>query len=270
MKASKGYISLFLAVCFLLLSCATVPVTGRKQLSLIPGSTMLSMSFRQYDEFLKTHKLSTNVGQTQTVKTVGKRIQKAVEGYFAERNMSRELQDYEWEFNLVENPEVNAWCMPGGKVVIYTGILPLTEDEAGLSVVMGHEIAHAVAKHGNERMSQGLITQMGGMALSKALEEKPDKTQELWMVAFGIGAQFGVLLPYSRLHENEADHLGLIFMAMAGYDPHKAVEFWGRMAKMKGGKTAPEFMSTHPSDERRIRKIRELIPKAMHYYKKGN
>jgi len=270
MKITRSYISLFLIISLLLLSCSTVPVTGRKQLSLIPGSTMLSMSLQQYDEFLKTNKLSTNKRQTQMVKTVGKRIQKAVEGYFAGKNVSGELKDYDWEFNLVESPEVNAWCMPGGKVVVYTGILPITKDEAGLAVVMGHEIAHAVAKHGNERMSQGLITQMGGMALSIALEEKPEKTKQLWMAAFGIGAQFGVILPYSRLHENEADRLGMVFMAMAGYDPHRAVEFWTRMAKMKGGKSPPEFMSTHPSDETRIRKIKASLPEAMQYYKKHN
>ena len=270
MKISKSCISLFLVISFLLLSCSTVPVTGRKQLILVPSSTMRSMSFQQYDEFLNTHKLSNNQEQTQMVKRAGKRIQKAVEEYFAEKNMSHELKNYDWEFNLVENPEVNAWCMPGGKVVVYTGILPITKDEAGLAVVMGHEIAHALAKHGNERVSQGLITQMGGIALSKALEAKPAKTQQLWMAAFGIGAQFGVIFPYSRLHESEADRLGLIFMAMAGYDPNKAVKFWETMAEMKGGQAPPEFMSTHPSDETRIRKIKELIPEAMQYYKKSN
>ena len=268
MRLYRRYASLFLAISFLMLSCSTVPVTGRKQLSLIPSSTMLSMSFQQYGEFLKTNKLSDNQVQNQMVKGVGGRIQKAVEAYFAQENMSHTLKNYDWEFNLVESSEVNAWCMPGGKVVVYTGILPVTKDEAGLAVVMGHEIGHAVAGHGNERMSQGLAAQMGGMALSAALAEKPEKTKQLWMTAFGIGAQFGVILPYSRLHENEADHLGLIFMAMAGYDPNHAIGFWERMAKMKGGQAPPEFMSTHPSDKTRIRKIRELVPVAMRYYKK--
>ena len=236
-------------------------------MNLIPQSTMLSMSSQQYGEFLKTNKLSTNQEQTQMVKRVGVKIQKAVEQYFADRNMSHELKNYDWEFNLVESEEVNAWCMPGGKVVFYTGILPITQDESGIAVVMGHEIAHAVAQHGNERMSQGLVTQLGGMALSKALEEKPEQTQQLWMAAFGIGAQVGVLLPYSRLHESEADHLGLIFMAMAGYDPNAAVGFWQRMAKMKGGQAPPEFLSTHPSDQTRIENIKALIPEAMQYYK---
>lgn len=180
--------------------------------------------------------------------------------------MSHKLSNYSWEFNLVENQEINAWCMPGGKVVVYTGILPITRDEAGLAVVMGHEIAHAIAKHGNERMSQGLLAQVGGMALSTALESEPETTQQLWMAAYGLGAQIGLVLPYSRLHENEADHLGLIFMSMAGYNPNAAVSFWQHMAAKKGGKNPPEFLSTHPSDKNRILKIQALIPEAMKYY----
>jgi predicted Zn-dependent protease len=270
MRIPKSCITFILLGSILLLSCSTVAVTGRKQLSLIPSSTMLSMSTQQYGEFLKANKLSADKEQTKMVKKVGKRIQKAVEQYFAQRDMSRKLKNYEWEFNLVESSEVNAWCMPGGKVVVYTGILPVTRDEAGLAVVMGHEIAHAIAQHGNERMSQVLVTQLGGMALSKALEEKPEETQQLWMAAFGVGAQVGVLLPYSRLHESEADHLGLIFMAMAGYHPDAAAEFWKRMAQMKGGKAPPEFLSTHPSDETRIRNIQALVPEAMQYYKESD
>ncbi len=269
MKTFRGYVVIVLVLSFILLSCSTVAVTGRKQLNLIPMSTMLSMSFQQYDEFLKANKLSDNQDQTRMVKEVGAGIQKAVERYFAEKKMSHQLKDYAWEFNLVESPEVNAWCMPGGKVVVYTGILPITKDEAGLAVVMGHEIAHAIAKHGKERMSQLLVAQLGGVALSKALEEKPEQTQQLWMTAFGLGAQVGVLLPYSRLHESEADRLGLIFMAMAGYDPNTAVGFWERMAQMKSGQAPPEFLSTHPSDEKRIKNIKALIPEAMKYYKKS-
>jgi predicted Zn-dependent protease len=267
MKDLRSHTVITLILFFVLLSCSTVAITGRKQLNLVPRSTMLSMSFQQYDEFLKANKLSSNQEQTRMVKGVGTKIQKAVEGYFAERNMADELKDYDWDFNLVESEDVNAWCMPGGKVVVYTGILPITKDEPGLAVVMGHEIGHAVAEHGSERMSQGLIAELGGMALSKALEEKPEKAQQLWMTAFGLGAQVGVLLPYSRLHENEADHLGLIFMAMAGYDPKTAVDFWERMAKMEDGQAPPEFLSTHPSDETRIKNIKALIPEAMQYYK---
>jgi predicted Zn-dependent protease len=257
------------AVLFLLLvSCSTVPITGRTQLDIVPNSTMLAMSLQEYDTFLKSHKLSSNPEQTQMVKRVGVRIQRAVEQYFAQNQLSHELDGYGWEFNLVESDEVNAWCMSGGKVVVYTGILPITQDEAGLATVMGHEIAHAVAKHGNERMSQALMAQMGGAALSVALAQKPQETRELWMTAFGLGAEVGVLLPYSRLQEEEADHLGLIFMAMAGYDPSAALAFWQRMSAKKDAKAPPEFLSTHPSDETRIRKIKALLPEATRYYTK--
>ncbi len=267
----KYYISLtgIILILSIITACSTVPLTGRKQLNIIPANTMLSMSFGHYDDFLKNNKLSSNKKDTKMVKRIGKRIQDAVEKYFAQQNLSGELKGYNWEFNLVESKDVNAWCMPGGKVVVYTGILPITKNETGLAVVMGHEIAHAVAKHGNERMSQGLITQFGSLALAKALENKPAETQALWMGAFGLGAQVGVLLPFSRLHESEADHLGLIFMAMAGYDPNQAVEFWQRMAKMKGGQAPPEFLSTHPSDATRINKIRKYLPDALKYYKKN-
>ena len=193
MKASRNCISIIGALFLFLVSCSTVPITGRRQLDLIPGSTMLAMSFQEYNEFLESHELSTNPEQTQMVKRVGEGIQRAVEQYFAQNQSSNELDGYGWEFNLVESDEANAWCMSG-------------------ATVMGHEIAHAVAKHGNERMSQGLLTQMGGTALSVALAQKPQQTRELWMTAFGLGAQAGVLLPYSRLQEAEADHLGLIFI----------------------------------------------------------
>jgi predicted Zn-dependent protease len=251
-----------------LIACSTVPITGRHQLNLLPQGTMLSMSLAEYDQFLKENQLSNNQAQTLMVKQAGLRIQKAVEQYFAQNNMSDELSDYAWEFNLVESNEINAWCMPGGKVVVYTGILPLTKNETGLAVVMGHEIAHAIAQHGNERMSQGLIAQMGGVALSTALETEPAATQQLWMAVYGLGAQYGLMLPYSRLHENEADHLGLIFMSMAGYDPNAAIGFWQRMAAQKGGSAPPEFLSTHPSDKKRIQNIRSLVPEAMGYYQK--
>lgn len=251
-----------------LTSCSTVPVTGRSQLNIIPGSSMLSMSFQQYDQFLKENKLSTNKEQTQMVRQVGTKIQKAVEQYFAQAGMSEHLANYQWTFNLVEDKQVNAWCMPGGKVVVYTGILPVTKTETGLAVVMGHEIAHAIAEHGNERMSQGLMAQLGGAALSTALSSRPAETQQLWMTVYGVGSQYGALLPYSRLQESEADQLGLIFMTMAGYDPNEAVSFWQRMASQKSGQATPEFLSTHPSDKTRIDNIKRLIPEVMQKYKK--
>jgi len=250
----------------ILAACSTVPITGRQQLDIIPDNEMMSMSFQQYDEFLKEHKLSEDSEKVAMVKRTGSRIKKAVERYFAERNMESRISDYRWEFNLIENDEVNAWAMPGGKVVVYTGLLPVARDETGLAVVMGHEIAHAVAKHGDERMSQVLLAQMGGMALSEALKTKPEKTRQLWLSVYGVGAQVGMLLPFSRTHESEADHLGLIFMAMAGYDPREAVDFWSRMLEKKEGAAPPEFLSTHPAGETRIRDLRELMPEAMKYY----
>lgn len=252
----------------ILISCSTVPITGRSQLNIIPGSSMLSMSLQQYDSFLKEHTLSTNKEQTAMVKRVGARIQDAVERYFAANGMKDKLANYKWEFNLVEDKQVNAWCMPGGKVVVYTGLLPVTQGEAGLAVVMGHEIAHAIAEHGSERMSQGLLTQFGGAALGEALSSQPAATKELWMSVYGAGMQYGALLPYSRLQESEADRLGLVFMAMAGYDPNTAVPFWQRMASQKSGQATPEFLSTHPSDATRIEDIKKLVPEAMGYYKK--
>ncbi|MBN2283662.1 MAG: M48 family metallopeptidase [Deltaproteobacteria bacterium] len=262
-------ICVFIIVSFFLFACTTVPITGRKQLNLIPAQTMLSLSLQQYDEFLKAHTVSTDEQQTALVNKVGGRVKAAVEQYFTENRMSSTLKEFEWEFNLIESEEINAWCMPGGKVVVYTGILPYTQDEQGLAVVMGHEIGHAVAQHGSERMSQMLAVQLGGMALSVALSDKPEETKKLWMIAFGLGSQVGFILPYSRLQENEADRLGLTFMAMAGYDPNGAVSFWERMSEKQGGKSPPEFISTHPSDQTRIRNIKALIPQVMPYYEQA-
>ncbi|HYQ48145.1 MAG TPA: M48 family metallopeptidase [Thermodesulfovibrionales bacterium] len=250
------------------LSCQTVPITGRQQLNIVPSGTLMSMSFNEYSDFLKKHEVITGTPDAQMVARAGGRIQHAVERYFSEQNLSDQLAGYKWEFNLVKDDAINAWCMPGGKVVVYTGILPIAAGEDGLAVVMGHEISHAIAKHGNERMSQGLVAQMGGMALSVALAEKTKETQDLFMTAFGVGSQVGILLPYSRIQESEADRLGLVFMAMAGYDPREAVAFWKRMAAGKKGTAPPAFLSTHPADSKRIADIEKLVPEAMGYYKK--
>lgn len=260
------YIVTVLVLSMIWAGCATVPITGRRQLDLIPDGEMMAMSAQQYGEFLAASTVSDDAEKTAMVERVGGRIRDAVQRYFADLGMSEQLADYRWEFNLIESDEVNAWAMPGGKVVVYSGLLPVARTETGLAVVMGHEIAHAVAKHGDERMSQMLLTQLGGVALSKALENKPEKTQQLWLSAYGAGAQLGVLLPFSRTHENEADHLGLIFMAMAGYDPREAVDFWERMSAQKSGGAPPEFLSTHPADETRINNMKKLIPEAMRYY----
>lgn len=249
-------------------ACSVVPLTGRKQLSLVPESEMISLSLTSYSEFLKTNTLSTDKAKTDMVKTVGSDIATAVTKYLADNNLSGQLDGYKWEFNLVQNDTTqNAWCMAGGKVVVYSGILPLTKDKNGLAVVLSHEIAHAVARHGNERMSQELLTQFGSLALNEAIKQKPEQTKGIFNTAYGLGSQFGILLPYSREHELEADKLGLIFMAMAGYDPQTAVAFWERMSA-SGGTKPPEFMSTHPSDATRISKIKSELPEAMKYYKK--
>lgn len=249
-------------------SCATVPVTGRKQLSMIPNSELLPMSYAMYKDVLDSARVSSNKKQADMVKRVGLKIQKAVEEFMAQNNASNHLKGYAWEFNLLEENVANAWCMPGGKVAFYTGIMPICEDEKGVAVVMGHEVAHAVANHGAERMSQGLVQQMGGVALDVAMADKPDETKALYSTAFGVASNFGAILPYSRLHESEADRIGLIFMAMAGYDPNEAPKFWERMAANRGGAEPLEFMSTHPSNQTRINDLNEQIPEAMKYYKK--
>jgi len=256
---------ILLATLQLVAACATVPITGRKQLSLIPDSEMNALSFQQYDQVIAESQLSSDAEATAMIKRVGGRIQKAVENYFRQEGMSSHLNGYAWEFNLIESDQANAWCMPGGKVAFYTGILPICQDENGVAVVMGHEIAHAIAEHGSERMSHQMAISMGGMALGEAVDSKPEQTQAIYMSVFAVGAQYGAMLPYSRKHESEADHMGLIFMAMAGYDPRTAPVFWERMAAGGGGKP-PEFMSTHPSDETRIRQLNERMPEALTHY----
>src|SRR4030043_1684229 len=256
-----NYMKLLLVfIIVLITACQTVPITGRQQLNIIPSETVLSMSYTNYREFISTHTMIKDTPDAQMVKRVGQRIRHAVETYFSQNNLSDRLNGYKWAFNLVEDKAINAWCMPGGKVVVYTGILPLTQDESGLAVVMGHEIAHAVAEHGNERMSQNLLTQLGGMALSEALSSQPQQTRDLWLGVYGLGAQVGVLLPYNRTQESEADRLGMIFMALAGYDPNVAVGFWERMEAQNQGQAPPEFLSTHPSDRTRIEDIKNNLP----------
>jgi predicted Zn-dependent protease len=268
MKQTILYLVTVVITFLTLQSCSSVPLTGRSQLNMIPSSEMLTMSFQQYDQFLKENKVSTNKVNTDMVKRIGVNIQNAVERYMKQNNLSDRLNGYKWEFNLVEDEQVNAWCMPGGKVVVYTGILPVTQDETGLAVVMGHEIAHAIAEHGNERMSQQLLQQAGAVGLMVAMNDEPAETQAMWLAVYGVGTTVGIMLPYSRTHESEADHLGLIFMAMAGYDPHAAPDFWRRMAAGKQGGSPPEFLSTHPSDQTRINDINSWIPEAMKYYQK--
>ena len=261
----KGGLVLFLFV--FLLSCTRVPISGRRQMNLLPESDLMSMSLAEYNKFLTTHPaIPDSDPNAQLVKKAGKNIQAAVERFLnANKKYKKRIAGYKWEFNLVkEDKTINAWCMPGGKVVVYTGLLPVTQNETALAVVLGHEISHAIARHGNERMSQGLLVQLGGVALSVAVSTKSKDTQNLFNQSYGSVSELGVLA-YSRKHESEADKLGLVFMAMAGYDPREAVAFWERMAKeSKGG--GPAILSTHPSDEKRIEDIKAFLPKAMKYY----
>jgi predicted Zn-dependent protease len=252
----------------LLYACAKVPITGRSQLNLVSNSEIIPMAAHQYDSVIRTSKLSTNQQQVTMVKNVGARIQKAVEQYMAQNNLSSELNGFNWQFNVIDDPKtVNAWCMPGGKVAFYTGIMPICQDESGIAVVMGHEVAHAIANHGRERMSQGMIANGLLGTLGSALGQNASLTKQLFMQAVGVGAQVG-MLKFSRQDESEADHIGLIFMSMAGYDPNLAPAFWERMESMSGGGQPPEFLSTHPSHATRIADLKKEIPEAMKYYKK--
>ena len=263
----RYYVIFLLFITFAIAGCSVVPITGRKQISILPESEMIAMGLASYEEFMKENPVSSDKVNSTVVKEIGTSISDAVNYFFAANNLESRLAGYQWEYSLVESKVPNAFCLPGGKVVVYSGILPYTADKNGLAVVISHEIAHAVARHGNERMSQQLLIQLGGVALSEAVKNKPEETRSIYNTVYGIGSQVGVLLPYSREHELEADKLGLIFMALAGYDPQTAVGFWERMSKT-GGDKPPEFLSTHPSDASRIRKIRDALPEVMQYYKK--
>jgi predicted Zn-dependent protease len=258
------------AFTFMLMSCSHVPLTNRSQLNLLPESQMISMSLTQYHDFLSQNPPEpVSSPDEQLVSRVGQRVSASVVQYMNQNKMADRVAGYKWEFNTVNNKEINAWCMPGGKIVVYTGLLPVTQDEASLAFVIGHEIGHAVARHGNERMSQMLLAATGGMALDIALQNKSAETRTMFLTAYGAGATLGAILPFSRLHESEADKLGLIFMAMAGYDPHVAVGLWQRMSKATAGHgKPPEILSTHPSDQSRINGINAYLPTAMKYYKK--
>jgi len=255
----------YLILVALAVGCATVPLTNRRQLSLIPDSQMLSMSVESYKQVLQESELSTDQEKVNMVRRVGQNLAAAAEKYLT--TYGYPTDQYHWEFNVIkDDSQANAWAMPGGKVAVYTGIFPYTQDENGLAVVMGHEIAHVLAHHGNERMSEQLLYQMGGEALSIALEEQPEKTRNLFLSSYGAGTQLGLILPHSRKHEAEADRIGLTIMAMAGYDPRAAIPFWQRM-KAAGGSGTLEFLSTHPAPESRIENIREYLPEALVHYR---
>ncbi len=262
---------LFISVVATFAACSTNAVTGRKQLNLIPESELQAQAITQYQSFLSTAKVMNSNGSrdAEMVKRVGTRIANAITKYYTDQGKGDILSGYQWEFNLVDDKQVNAWCMPGGKVVVYSGLLPVTQNEAALAVVLGHEITHAVAKHGNERMSQELLAQGLG-TLGDALTTNKPKANSIFNSVFGVGAQGLVILPKSRNQEYEADHFGLLFCAMAGYNPQEAVSFWNRMASASassGNQKPPEFLSTHPSDENRIARIQGYMPEALGYYK---
>jgi metalloendopeptidase OMA1, mitochondrial len=250
-------------------SCSTVPLTGRSRLNLVSNSQVLPMAFQSYSEFLKENKsavLPASNAQAQRVKNVGNKIITAVKSYMNANNLGDEIKDYQWEVNVVQSKDLNAWCMPGGKIVVYTGILPVTQDDAGLATVMGHEVAHAIAGHSAERMSQQMVAQGVGALGSVGLSNDPKK-QSIFNALYGVGAPLA-MLSYGRNQELEADRLGLIFMAMAGYNPSNATAFWERMSSASaGGQKPPEFLSTHPSDNTRISRIKNALPEAQKYYK---
>lgn len=254
---------------FGIVACSTNPITKRSQLSLYSETDLQAMADQQYRQFLSENKVVSPSGNkdAEMVRRVGSRVVAAINKYYTQQGLSDELAGYKWEYNLVDSKDVNAWCMPGGKIVVYTGLLPVTQNEAALAVVVGHEIAHALAKHGNERMSQASLQQLGGQALSVAVANKTPAAQNVMMAAYGIGTTVGGLLPFSRKQELEADKYGLIFSAMAGYNPQEAIPLWERMQKAGGGQSPPEFLSTHPAESTRIERLKEMMPEALKYYK---
>lgn len=267
----RKILSISLLAVILLSACNRVPITKRKQSAWGSEASLEKMSDTAYTNFLQSHKLTTNKQQSDLVKKVGTKISTAITEFFKtyeNGKYANRVSSYKWEFNTVEDPTVNAWCMPGGKVVVYTGLLPVTKDENGLAVVLGHEIAHAVARHGNERMTQQMKAQGLGTVLSVAVSGSPASTQNVFMSVFGIAGNLS-LLKYSRGHETEADKIGLVFMALAGYDPNESIAFWERMSKLSGNAQVPVFLSTHPSDDQRIQDLKNWMPEAMKYYKKG-
>lgn len=261
----KTKFTLFLMITMLMVqACGRVPFTGRRQLSLISSQQVLALSLQQYNDFLNTAAVERGTANAEMVNRVGTRIANAVETFYRSNGFESELKDFDWEFNLVRDNSVNAFAMPGGKIVVYTGLLPITQNEETLAVVVGHEVAHVIAQHSAERISQQVALQYGGAIAGGLLGSSAGA--QIGQQVFGIGAQLGVMLPYARKQEYEADEIGLIVMALAGYNPQVAVPFWQRMSQ-NGGASAPEFMSTHPSDANRIARIQKVMPNALQYYK---
>jgi predicted Zn-dependent protease len=256
----SAIVVLVLAVA-VVIACATNPYTGKSTLALVDNDSLLASSFSQYQSFLDESEVITGTPEAALVERVGNRIRLAAEKWAAGEGQSAYLEKYRWEYHLVQSDEVNAWCMPGGKIVVYTGILPLTKDEDGLAVVLGHEVAHALLNHGQQRSSAGVLQQIGAVGVDIFAAEKSPETQALAMTVYGAGSNLFGMLPFSRSHENEADHIGLLLMAIANYNPEFSVPFWQRMSAQSSGGT-PEFLSTHPSDETRISNLTKWIPEA--------
>lgn len=260
----KKKVSVWLSMLLFLAACSSVPLTGRKQMLLVSDSEVLSSSLTQYSDYMKTATKSTSKNGSAMVTRVGKKIAAATEQYLKNNGLESEIKNFSWEFNLVKDDQVNAFCMPGGKIVVYEGLMQLVDSDDELAVVVSHEVAHAVAKHSNERMSQQLMAQYGAQIIGQALSNKSAAVQQIGNSVYGLGAQYGVMLPFSRKHESEADYMGLVFMTMAGYNPEVAVNFWQKMSAGKSGAT-PEFMSTHPSDATRISDIQKYLPELEKY-----
>jgi predicted Zn-dependent protease len=253
---------------FALAACSKNSITGRNQLALLPESELRSMAATEYQQFLSQNKVvsASASKDAEMVRRVGSRLVSAINKYYSTKGLANELEGYKWEYNLVDAKDVNAWAMPGGKIVVYTGLLPVTQNEAALAVVLGHEITHALAHHGNERMSQQMVAQGIGV-VGGVLTSGNQQVSNIFNNIYGPGAQVGVLLPNSRKQELEADHYGLIFTAMAGYNPREAIPLWERMKSMSEGNRPPEFLSTHPAEDTRIQKLQEMMPEALKYYK---
>lgn len=251
-----------------IVACSKNSITGRNQLAILPESELRSMAQTEYQQFLSENKVisASSSRDAEMVRRVGQRLVSAINRYYSAKGLTNELEGYKWEYNLVDSKEVNAWAMPGGKIVVYTGILPVTQNEAALAVVLGHEITHALAHHGNERMSQALVAQGLGV-VGGVLTSGNKQVSDIFNNIYGPGAQIGVLLPNSRKQELEADHYGLIFTAMAGYNPREAIPLWERMKALSSGNSTPEFLSTHPAEDTRIKRLQDLMPEALKYYK---
>jgi len=260
MKKSK--IAFLIGILALIISCATNPFTGKKTLNFVSNSELFPSSFQQYGTFIKENKVITGTADAKRVESVGVKIKAAAERWLTANGQAAYLKDYQWEYRLIDSKEVNAWCMPGGKIVVYSGILPITKDEAGLATVMGHEVSHALANHGAQRMSAAQLQQIGAIGVAVATGNQSADKQQMWQQYYGIGSQVGVMLPFSRSHESEADKIGLTLMAIAGYNPEQAIAFWERMAANSGGNNSPEFLSTHPADATRIANLKKLVPEA--------